>query len=97
MEDQTSVINKADATTVDAEDPQPRDSKIGNVSVRSLIALTLVLTVCIMCIAYVACDVAISMITKTLPTFDIKEPLYSGFMVAIGAYLGKSLSQKAKN
>jgi uncharacterized membrane protein YoaT (DUF817 family) len=66
------------------------------VSVRSMIALILVVTVCLMGLAYCIVDVVVSIRANSAPTFAIGEPLYSGFMVAIGAYLGKSIADKQK-
>jgi len=97
MEDQTSTVTKTE-TTVESTDTEyglVKDSQMFHVSVRALIAFILVVTVCLIAISYAAIDIMVSINTKSLTTFTIPEPLYSGFMVAIGAYLGKAVASKA--
>lgn len=100
MEEQTTVINKSTETTkVESNDPDygiVKDSQMFNVSVRALIAFILVATVCSTCLLYAIVDLVVSINAKTLTTYTVPEPLYSGFMVAIGAYLGKTAAQKLK-
>lgn len=80
-------------SAAEQEQEQPVDSQIGRVSVRSIIALILVGTVCLMFLSNTVADLIVSIGKGIAPAFNVPEPLYSGFMVAIGAYLGKSLSK----
>ena len=95
MDEQTTTITKTELT---GEKPPEQlvdnESKIGSITVRSLIALILVSTVCIMCASQCIVDMIVSFNSKSLATNSIPEPLYSGFMVAIGAYLGKQMASK---
>jgi hypothetical protein len=78
MSEDTSFISK------------PNGSSIFGVSVRGWLALLLTATVCAICTAQ---GVFISL-GWTSTTITIPEPLYSGFMTALGFYLGQGLNKK---
>ncbi len=68
----------------------PNGSSIFGVSVRGWLALLLTATVCAMC---TASSVFVSL-GWTSANITIPEPLYSGFMTALGFYLGQQTIKK---
>lgn len=91
-------MNEETPTTAKPLEPsdQPIDSKIGNVSVRSIIALLIVATVCGVYFGAACVDVIVSFRKQVAPTFAIPEPIYGGFMLILGAYIGKALEKARK-
>lgn len=70
------------------------DSKIGSVSVRSLIAMMIVAGVIGVYVGSAAVDIIVSFRKQVSPTFAIPEPVYGGFMLILGAYIGKAISRQ---
>lgn len=68
---------------------QPNGSAIFGVSVRGWLAIILTVTVCVIC----AASVVFISLGWTSSTITIPEPLYSGFMTALGFYLGQTMKK----
>lgn len=62
--------------------PGETDSKIASISIRGWISLLLTLTVCAM-------NLIPQIMAATVPV-EIKEPLYSGWLLSLGFYFGQN-------
>lgn len=69
MADETEMITK--------KDPQVKDSKIFNVSIRALVVLIVIVTICSM--SYMG--------------LEVKEPLYTLGGLVVGYYFGQNQKQ----
>lgn len=74
MSEQTDFVSK-----------EPNGSYILGVSVRGWLALMLTFTVC----TIVAGNILMASLGYTSVNVTVPEPLYSGFMTALGFYLGQ--------
>jgi len=72
------------------------DSQIMGVSVRAWLVLILVGTVCGLAVSYAVTDIVLSVALKTLPTFEVKEPLYSIVIAAVAYYFGQSQRKQSQ-
>jgi|GEM_PF-3088871 len=64
------------------------DSTIGNVSVRAWLAVMLTATVCLMNIGAIAAQIFHAAQAAQF-VLEIKEPLYSGWLLSLGFYFGQ--------
>jgi hypothetical protein len=80
MSETTFITKESGGITV------PNGSAIFGVSVRGWLALMLAFTVC----AITATNIIMACLGLTSVNIIIPEPLYSGFMTALGFYLGQS-------
>jgi hypothetical protein len=69
--------------------PQPNGSYLFGVSVRGWLALMLAGTVC----GITATNIVMACLGMTSVNVVIPEPLYSGFMTALGFYLGQGIKK----
>jgi len=74
-------MEPTEPTTPTETKEQPIDSQILGVSVRAWITLILTLTVCGMAAAVI----------------EVKEPLYSAFLLALGFYFGQKFTIQKSN
>jgi hypothetical protein len=69
---------------------RPNGSSIFGVSVRGWLAMMLTFTVCLI----VAGNILMASMGWTSTNVQIPEPLYSGFLTALGFYLGQTQTKR---
>lgn len=69
--------------------PTQQDSSALGISVRGWLALILTITVC----GITATNIVLAAMGMTSTHVQIPEPLYSGFMTALGFYLGSKVTK----
>lgn len=65
------------------------DSQVFGVSVRAWLAVFLVATVCLICVADTSSAIYVGIVTSTMPNIEVREPLYSMFVASISFYFGQ--------
>lgn len=80
MTEDTTIIQKSPVTAGTGN-----GSSIAGISVRGMLALILTVTVC----GITATNIVMACLGYTSTNVTIPEPLYSGFMTALGFYLGQ--------
>jgi hypothetical protein len=79
MNDETTILGKVE---------EAPDSRIGNVSVRAWLAIMLTATVCLMNLAAITAQI-LHVQQAAQFVLEIKEPLYSGWLLSLGFYFGQ--------
>lgn len=84
MTEDTTIIQKSSVSAGTGN-----GSSIAGISVRGMLALILTVTVC----GITATNIVMACLGYTSVDVKIPEPLYSGFMTALGFYLGQKATK----